>query len=134
VTLKWIGMALLASLAFAQSQTGKTSTLKFELTSVRQNNSPNPDKALVQFLPGGRFVSTNVPLIRVIAAAWGLPLQTQRLTLGSGVRMPDEVYDIEATSPKGVFSPGHIGGGTLHPDETDAPGIAGGAVPAQRSP
>ena len=42
----------------------------------------------------------------MIAAAWGLPLQTQRLTLGPGVRMPDEVYDIEATPEKGTFAPG----------------------------
>jgi uncharacterized protein (TIGR03435 family) len=106
VNLKWIGIGLVASIAFAQSQAEKTSATKFEVTSVRPNKSMDPAKALVQFLPGGRFVSTNVPLIRVIAAAWGLPLQTQRLTLGSGVRMPDEIYDIEATSEEGTFPPG----------------------------
>jgi uncharacterized protein (TIGR03435 family) len=32
-------------------------------------------------------------------------MQSQRLTLGAGVRMPDEVYDIEATVEKGTFPP-----------------------------
>jgi bla regulator protein blaR1 len=103
VNLKCVGMALMAWLACSQTQ---TSPLKFEITSVRPNNSPDPDKALVQFLPGGRFVSTNVPLIKVVAAAWGLALQSQRLILASGVKMPDEVYDIEATPEKGAFPPG----------------------------
>jgi uncharacterized protein (TIGR03435 family) len=106
VGIAWVGITSVASIAFAQLQTEKTSTPKFEVTSVRPNKSPDPAKALVQFLPGGRFVSTNVPLIRVIAAAWGLPLQTQRLTLGSGVRMADDVFDIEATSQEGTFPPG----------------------------
>jgi uncharacterized protein (TIGR03435 family) len=53
-----------------------------------------------------RFVGSNVPLIRLIAAAWGFPLQTQRLTLARGVRMPDEIYDIEATPETGAIPPG----------------------------
>ena len=63
MNLNWIGIALVASIGLAQSQTENTSMLKFEVTSVKPNKSPDPDKALVQFLPGGRFVSTNVPLI-----------------------------------------------------------------------
>ena len=101
--LKWIGIALVASIGLAQSQTEKTSNAKFEVISVKPNKSPDLCKGLMQFLPGGRFVSTNVPLIRVIGVAWSLPLQTQRLTLAPGVRMPDEIYDIEATSEEGAF-------------------------------
>jgi uncharacterized protein (TIGR03435 family) len=106
MNLKWMGLALVASIGLAQSQTEKTSTPKFEVTSVKPNKSPDLSKALIQFLPSGRFVATNIPLIRVIAVAWNLPLQSQRVTLGSGVRMPDDIYDIEATAEKGTFPPG----------------------------
>jgi uncharacterized protein (TIGR03435 family) len=106
MSLKWIGIALVASIGLAQSQTEKPSTPKFEVTSVRPNKSPDLRKGGLQFLPGGRLVATNIPLIRVIAAAWNLPLQSQRLTLAPGVKMPDDIYDIEATAEKGTFSPG----------------------------
>jgi len=106
MNLKWIGIALAASIGVAQSQTEKTSTPKFEVASVRLNRSPDPGKALMQFLPGGRFVTTNIPLIRVIAVAWDLSMQSQRLTLAPGVRMPDVIYDIEATAEKGALPPG----------------------------
>jgi uncharacterized protein (TIGR03435 family) len=104
--LKWMGLALVAFSGLAQSQTEKTSTPKFEVTSVKPNKSPDLSKALIQFLPSGRFVATNIALIRVIAVAWNLPLPSQRLTLASGVRMPDDIYDIEAIAEKGTFPPG----------------------------
>jgi uncharacterized protein (TIGR03435 family) len=104
--LKWMGLVLVAFSGLAQSQTEKTSTPKFEVTSVKPNKSPDLSKALIQFLPSGRFVATNIALIRVIAMAWNLPLQSQRLTLASGVRMPDDIYDIEAIAEKGTFPPG----------------------------
>jgi uncharacterized protein (TIGR03435 family) len=106
MNLKWIGIALVASIGLAQSQTENTSTPKFEVTSVRPNKSPDLGEALIKFLPGGRFVATNIPLVRIIAVAWNLPLQSQRLILASGVRMPDNIYDIEATAEKGTFPPG----------------------------
>jgi hypothetical protein len=133
MNLKWIGIALVASIGLAQSQTEETSTPKFEVTSVRPNKSPDPCKGLLQFLPGGRFVGTNIPLMEVIAAAWNLPLRTQRLRLASGVRMPDEIYDIEATSEKGTFPLG-VTAEALPQDEADASGVAGGPVQAQDSP
>jgi uncharacterized protein (TIGR03435 family) len=106
MNLKWIGIALVFSIGLAQSQTDKTSTPKFEVASVKPNKSPDLGKGLLQVLPGGRFVATNIPLIRVIALAWDLPLQSQRLTLAPGVKMPDDIYDIEATAEKGAFPPG----------------------------
>lgn len=107
MNLKWIGIALVASfIGVAQSQTEKASTPKFEVISVKPNKSPDLSKELLQFLPGGRFVATNAPLIQVIAIAWDLPLHSPRLTLASGVRMPDDVYDIEAIPEKGTFPPG----------------------------
>lgn len=109
MNLKWIGIPLVASIGLAQPQAEKTSTPKFEVTSVRLNKSPDLSKALIQFLPGGRFVATNIPLIRVIAIAWNLPLQTQRLTVASGVKMPDEIYEIKATAEEGTFPPDFAG-------------------------
>jgi hypothetical protein len=85
---------------------GKNFAPKFEVTSIKPNKSPDLSKGGLQLLPGGRFVATNIPLIQVIAAAWNLPLQSQRLPLASGVRMPDDIYDIEATAQKGAFPPG----------------------------
>ena len=79
MSLKLIGVALAASIGLAQSQTENTA--KFEVTSVKPNKSPDPSKGLLQYLPSGRFVETNIPPIRVIAAAWNLALQSQRLTL-----------------------------------------------------
>lgn len=104
--LKWIGIALLASMSFAQAQTEKASTARFEVISVKLNKSPEPDKALMQFLPGGRFVATDIPLIQVIAVAWNLPRESQRLTFAPSVKMPDAIYDIEATAPQGAFPQG----------------------------
>jgi uncharacterized protein (TIGR03435 family) len=107
MNLRWIGIALVASsIGVARSQTEKASTPKFEVISVKPNKSPDLSKELLQFLPGGRFVSTNAPLIQVIAIAWDLPLHSPRLALASGVRMPDDVYDIEAIPEKGTFPPG----------------------------
>jgi uncharacterized protein (TIGR03435 family) len=106
MNLKWIGIALLASIGLAQIETEKTSTPHFELISVKPNKSPDICKGLLQFLPGGRFVATNIPLIQVIAAAWNLPFQSQRLRLASGVKLPGDIYDIEAIAEKGTFPPG----------------------------
>jgi len=84
--LRWMGIALAASIGLAQSQTEVTSTPKFEVTSVKPNKAPDLSKGGLQFLPGGRFVATNIPLIQVIGAAWNLPLQSQRLALAPGVQ------------------------------------------------
>jgi len=76
------------------------------VTSIKPNRSPDLSKSHFQFFRSGRFVATNLPLIRIIAAAWNLPFQSQRLTLAPGVKMPREVYDIEATAEEGAFPRG----------------------------
>ena len=73
--LKWMGLALVAFSGLAQSQTEKTSTPKFEVTSVKPNKSPDLSKALIQFLPSGRFVATNIALIT------GLMTEARLLTM-----------------------------------------------------
>ena len=106
MNLKWVGITLVTSIGLAQSQMERTATPKFEVTSVKLNQSPDLSKGLLQFLPGGRFVARNLPLIQVIGAAWGLSLQSQRLVPAPGVKMPDEIYDIEATAEIGAFPRG----------------------------
>src|SRR5580698_4107983 len=62
-----------SSIGLAQSQAENTSTPKFEVISVKLNKSPDLSKGLLQFLPGGRFVATNISLNEIIGAAWDLP-------------------------------------------------------------
>ncbi len=106
MNLKWVGIALVAAIGMAQSPSERTAAPKFEVISVKPNQSPDLSKGLLQFLPSGRFVAKNLPLIQVIGAAWGLSLQSQRLALAPEVKMPDEIYDIEATAESGAFPRG----------------------------
>jgi uncharacterized protein (TIGR03435 family) len=109
VKLKRIGIVVAVFTGLAQPQSKNASTPKFEVTSVRLNKTPDLCKGLLQFRPGGTFSGTNVPLTRMIAVAWALPMQSPRITLSSGVKIPEEVYDLEATSPEGAFPPGTTG-------------------------
>ena len=60
-----------------------------------------------QFVSGGRFVSTNMPLLYVIAAAWNLPFQGPRLSRGSDSRsVLGDRFDIEAKAPADAFPAG----------------------------
>ena len=106
MNLNWAGIVLITSIGLAQAPTESAATPKFEVASVKPNKSPDLCKALTQLLPGGRFVTTNMPLMQLIAMAWNLPFQTQRITLAPGVKMPDEIYDMEASAEKGTFPPG----------------------------
>src|SRR5438477_402425 len=60
-----------------------------------------------QFLPGGRFVSTGVPLRMVMAVAYHVGFQSVRLSGGPGwINSPEGAYDIQATAPAGVIPAG----------------------------
>ena len=80
------------------------SGLAFEVISVKTTPPGESRRVGLQFQPGGRFVATNCPLIMIIATAYNVPFQSQRLT---GV--PDWArsarFDIEATAPKGALPP-----------------------------
>jgi uncharacterized protein (TIGR03435 family) len=79
--------------------------LAFEVASVKENKSPDPRNGGVQFLPGGRFSARSIPLYFVIAMAYDVPFQSDRLTGG-----PDWIrrsfYDIEATAGDGAIPAG----------------------------
>ena len=75
----------------------------FEAASVKESKPGDPRQmGALQFLPGGRFVARGFPLYMVIAAAYDLPFQSDRIT-GGPEWIRTTVYDIEAT---GVIPPG----------------------------
>jgi uncharacterized protein (TIGR03435 family) len=79
----------------------------FEVASVKANNSETRSATPPQFVAGGRFISTNLPLLYVIAAAWNIPFQGPRLNGASeALRLLRDRYDIEAKAPTGAFPPG----------------------------
>jgi uncharacterized protein (TIGR03435 family) len=79
----------------------------FEVASVKANNSEARGGTPPQFVSGGRFVSTNVPLLFVLAEAWSLPFQGPRLTGSSDLlSLLRDRYDIEAKAPADAFPPG----------------------------
>jgi uncharacterized protein (TIGR03435 family) len=76
----------------------------FEVASVKENSSgKGPTK--VQFSPGGRFVADGLPLTVVIAIAYGLPLQSDRL-IGGPPWIRSVTYDIEAAAEKNALVSG----------------------------
>src|SRR5438552_1062809 len=67
----------------------------FDVASIKPNPSADFRGASMEFLPGGRFVATNLPLLFTISTAWNVSFQGQRLVGG-----PDWIrsgrFDIEA--------------------------------------
>jgi bla regulator protein BlaR1 len=81
--------------------------LAFEVTSVKQNKSADWRGMGIEFLPGGRFKATNVPLLIVIATAYDVPFQSSRLSGGPDwIRSDKDKYDIEASAEKDAIPAG----------------------------
>jgi uncharacterized protein (TIGR03435 family) len=79
--------------------------LTFEVASVKANDSPDFRNSALQFLPGGRFVARNAPLLLIIATAYDVPFnRTPRFT-GLPEWALSSRYDIEATAEKGAIRP-----------------------------
>ena len=88
----------------AQSQ---AEHLAFEVASIRSNNSTDLRGTQLQFLPGGKFVARNVPLVVIVATAYNLPFQSTRLTGGKDWNdLALGKYDIEAKADDAAFPPG----------------------------
>jgi len=79
--------------------------LAFEVASVKHNTSTDRSGMGMQVLPGGRLVAIGAPLFLVVAVAYDLPFQSDRLT-GGPDWLRTERYDIEATPEKGVIPAG----------------------------
>jgi uncharacterized protein (TIGR03435 family) len=83
-------------------------SFSFEVASVKLHK-PDGQLGFPQFLPGGRFRSSAVPLQVLIAFAYNLPLLPQSGRISGGpdwVRSEAGLYDIEARAPQGVIPPG----------------------------
>jgi uncharacterized protein (TIGR03435 family) len=92
-----------------QAQQPPAERLAFEVASIKENKSQDPRAPFgLQFLPGGRFVATNMPLIFLITNAYNLPFQTSRITPGPDLDRGIAVarYDIEATAEKDAIPAG----------------------------
>jgi uncharacterized protein (TIGR03435 family) len=79
--------------------------LAFEVASVKHNTSTDRTGMGMQVLPGGRLVAIGAPLFLVVAVAYDLPFQSDRLT-GGPDWLRTERYDIEATPEKGAIPAG----------------------------
>jgi uncharacterized protein (TIGR03435 family) len=95
-----LGIASLAGAFLAQSQPSPVPA--FEVASIKVSKSADFRQLSMKYLPGGRFVTTDYPLLLIIAEAYSVPFQGARLT---GV--PDwaraNAYDIEAKAdPAGL--------------------------------
>ena len=90
-----------------RAQSKPPETLAFEVASIKENKSEDPRAGIgMQFLPGGRFVARNLPLVVVIATAYDLPpFGSPRLTTGPSFDrgVGNARYDIEATAEKGAI-------------------------------
>jgi uncharacterized protein (TIGR03435 family) len=74
----------------------------FDVASIKPNPSPDFRGVKMEFLPGGRFVATNLPLLFAISTAWDVPFQGQRL-VGGPDWIRSERFDIEAKAAVGTI-------------------------------
>lgn len=77
----------------------------FEAASVKLNSSADLRGLNWEFLPGGRFTATNMPLFVVITVAYDLPFQTSRVS-GGPTWVRSEKYDIQAMAGVGSIPEG----------------------------
>jgi uncharacterized protein (TIGR03435 family) len=76
----------------------------FEVASVKLNKA-NDRRIGIEFLPGGRLVITNVPLLIIIAHAYRVPFNSSPRLSGGPDWIRAERYDIEARAEKGAIAP-----------------------------
>jgi uncharacterized protein (TIGR03435 family) len=89
----------------AQTTSAPAKAPSFEAASVKPNKSTDFRGLGFNFLPGGRFVATNVPLLIIIAVAYHLPIQSSRLS-GGPEWLRSEKYDVEAVAEKDAIPNG----------------------------
>jgi uncharacterized protein (TIGR03435 family) len=102
--MMWHRFAILFTFALgAQAQAPPA----FEVASIKPSKPEARSATPPQFVSGGRFVSTNMPLLFVIAEAWNLPFQGPRLARASdSLTVLGDRFDIEAKAPADAFPAG----------------------------
>jgi uncharacterized protein (TIGR03435 family) len=106
-----IGLAVLIgalNASVVRSQSHASPRIAFEVASIRPSKPNDPRRSGMEFLPGGRFRSANMPLLPILATAYNVPFQSAESLRIKGV--PDwiltERYDIEAMAEKGLAPTG----------------------------
>ncbi len=99
---------LLASAALSIAAAQPMTPVTFEVASIKPNKAnANRRPSPPQFLPGGRFTSSGLPLRFVIATAWNVGFQSVRLSgAPAWINSFESFYDIEAKAPEGVIPAG----------------------------
>jgi uncharacterized protein (TIGR03435 family) len=94
--------------AHLRAQPEPAARVAFEVASIKPNTDPGPIRMGWEVHPGGRFRGTNLSLAILIAVAYNVPWQSQRLTGG-----PDWIgearYDIDAAAEPGAIPAGLAG-------------------------
>jgi uncharacterized protein (TIGR03435 family) len=99
----------LAGLFFVclQAQPQASTPQSFEVASIKKHKPGDRRGGWPEFLPGGKFTTSGAPLYILIAIAYDLPFQSDRLTGGPGwVKSEEGVYDIEAKAEDGAIPAG----------------------------
>ncbi len=97
-------LAILAATVWRLEAQAPPAAMKFEVASVKPNDSPDLRGASLRIQPGGRFVATNMPLNVLIAHAYGL-LPSQ---LSGPKWIAEAQFDINAKAER-EFAPGRPG-------------------------
>jgi len=108
VSLAVLAFPLLMSARNApQTRAQSTPPSAFEVASVKENKSGDPRSVRMQYLPGGRFSATGIPLRWLIGEAYGLGIQSKRMSVepdfGKSLGSGSAQYDIEAVAPNGTI-------------------------------
>src|SRR4051812_41103780 len=96
---------IIVSLAWAPQISAQASgSTGFEVASVKPHKAGEQIFGFPRFMPGGRFTSSGVPLVIVIAVAYNLPFQGTQLSGGPDwIRSMENAYDIEAKADADVL-------------------------------
>src|SRR5229473_2606080 len=106
MTHKFFSVAGLFSICLL-AQPPTSTSLGFEVSSVKKHKTGDRRGGWPAFLPGGKFTTNGAPLYILIAIAYDLPFQSDRLTGGPGwIKSEEGIYDIEAKAEDGVIPAG----------------------------
>jgi uncharacterized protein (TIGR03435 family) len=101
-----LALSLFVSVLNAPSMRGQsTPPLAFEVASIKENKGGDYRSFRIRYQPGGRFSATAVPLRFLIAEAYGLGVQSRRMSFSPdfGKSLGPGPYDVEAVAPKGTI-------------------------------